>query len=386
MQTVTASLSNALAWVQVAWPPWFSGLLILTVVASLLFFLHSAVFAILGLVLRGRLAVFGETLLTRVKAPTRLGLVVIGLGLALQALPSRAGLFALIQWALLFGFVIAVGWTAIAVVNTAADLYLRRVPENSEDSALTRKHLTQVRLLRRITVIVIGFLTFAAVLMTIPSVRQYGVSLFASAGVAGLAIGLAARPLLSNLIAGVQIAVAQPIRLGDGIFIEGEFGHVEEIQTTYVVVRLWDWRRLVVPLSYFMEKPFQNWTRESASLIGTVFWIVGYRVPVEEARERFLAIVKASPLWDGQIAALQVTDANEKGMQLRGTMSARSGSDSWELRCEVREKLLVWLRDAYPHALPNNAPEAEVPVPPQSHVADAGSLTKRDTNMHGEHD
>jgi small-conductance mechanosensitive channel len=220
MQTVTASLSNALAWMQTAWPPWFAGLLILAVVASLLLFLHSAVFAVLGLVLRGRLAVFGETLLTRVKAPTRLGLVVIGLGLALQALPSRAGLFALIQWALLFGFVIAVGWTAIAVVNTAADLYLRRVPENSEDSALTRKHLTQVRLLRRITVIVIGFLTFAAVLMTIPSVRQYGVSLFASAGVAGLAVGLAARPLLSNLIAGVQIAVAQPIRLGDGIFIE----------------------------------------------------------------------------------------------------------------------------------------------------------------------
>jgi small-conductance mechanosensitive channel len=237
MQTVTASLSNALAWMQTAWPPWFAGLLILAVVASLLLFLHSAVFAVLGLVLRGRLAVFGETLLTRVKAPTRLGLVVIGLGLALQALPSRAGLFALIQWALLFGFVIAVGWTAIAVVNTAADLYLRRVPENSEDSALTRKHLTQVRLLRRITVIVIGFLTFAAVLMTIPSVRQYGVSLFASAGVAGLAVGLAARPLLSNLIAGVQIAVAQPIRLGDGIFIEGEFGNVEEIQTTYVAHR-----------------------------------------------------------------------------------------------------------------------------------------------------
>jgi small-conductance mechanosensitive channel len=150
-------------------------------------------------------------------------------------------------------------------------------------------------------------------------------------------------------------------------------------------VRLWDWRRLVVPLSYFMEKPFQNWTRESASLIGTVFWIVGYGVPVAEARERFLAIVKASPLWDGQVAALQVTDANEKGMQLRGIMSARSGSDSWELRCEVREKLIAWLRGACPHALPNNVPESDSPVQPHGHVQDAGSLTKRDDIMREEH-
>jgi small-conductance mechanosensitive channel len=385
MESVTSNLSSGLTRVQEVWPAWLAGLLILVVVAGLLLVLHGLIFRALRLILRGRLAVFGETLLTRLGPPTRLGLLVIGLGLALQLLPSRTGLFGVIQWGLLFGFVIAVGWTAIAVVNTAADLYLRRVPENSEDSALTRKHLTQVRLLRRITVIVIGFLTFAALLMTIPSVRQYGVSLFASAGVAGLAVGLAARPLLSNLIAGVQIAVTQPIRLGDGIFIEGEFGNVEEIQTTYVVVRLWDWRRLVVPLSYFMEKPFQNWTRESGHLIGTVFWIVGYGVPVDEVRERFLAIVKASPLWDGQVAALHVTDASEKGMQLRGTMSARSGADSWELRCDVREKLVAWLREAYPRALPNTAPEPDAAVSPRTHAANASSLTKRDTSMHEEH-
>jgi small-conductance mechanosensitive channel len=380
MQALTAPLADALAWAQAAWPPWFAGLLVLSVVAGLLLVLHGAVFAILRLALRGRLAVFGETLLTRLKAPTRLGLLMIGLGLALQLLPRQDGLFGLIQWGLLFGFVVAIGWTAIAVVNTAADLYLRRIPESSEDTALTRKHLTQVKLLRRITVLVIAFLTFAAVLMTIPSVRQYGVSLFASAGVAGLAVGLAARPLLSNLIAGVQIAVTQPIRLGDGIFIEGEFGHVEEIQTSYVVVRLWDWRRLVVPLSYFMEKPFQNWTRESSSLIGTVFWTVDYSVPITEVRERFLELVKASPLWDGGTAALHVSDANEKGMQLRGMMSARSSADSWELRCEIREKLIAWLRERYPRAFPGNTAEAAA-MRPHAHVESASSLTKSDNNM-----
>lgn len=356
MQALTAPIADALAWAQAAWPPWFAGLLILSAVAGLLLFLHAAVFAILRLALRGRLAVFGETLLTRLKAPTRLGLLVIGLGLALQLLPRRDGLFGLIQWGLLFGFVVAIGWTAIAVVNTAADLYLRRIPESSEDTALTRKHLTQVRLLRRIAVLVIGFLTFAAVLMTIPSVRQYGVSLFASAGVAGLAVGLAARPLLSNLIAGVQIAVTQPIRLGDGILIEGEFGHVEEIQTSYVVVALSEGRRLVVPLSYFMEKPFQNWTRDSPSLVGSVTWVVDYSVPIPEVRAKFLEFVKASPLWDGRVASLQVAEAGEHKMQLRGSLSAISATNSSALRSEVREKMITWLLEAYPSALPHAQP------------------------------
>jgi small-conductance mechanosensitive channel len=354
MPSLNASLSDTQAWIPGVLPPWLAGLLVLGIAALLLLGVHAVLLRVLRLVLRGRLAAFGQTLLTRLGPPTRLGLVVVGLGLVLQLLPWRGGIFALVERGLLFAFVVALGWTAIAVVNAAADLYLRRIPAESEDSALTRKLLTQVRLLRRIAVIVIGFLTLAAVLMTIPAVRQYGVSLFASAGVAGLAVGLAARPLLSNLIAGVQLAITQPIRLGDGILIEGEFGHVEEIQTTYVVVVLSEGRRLVVPLSYFMEKPFQNWTREAPSLVGTVTWIVDYSVPVAEVRAKFLEFVRESPLWDGRTAALQVAEAGEHKMTLKGTVSATSATASGSLRAEVRERMIAWLLAAHPSALPRS--------------------------------
>jgi small-conductance mechanosensitive channel len=353
MWSLNASLAETSSRISGALPSWLAGLLTLAVAALLLLGIHALILGVLQLVLRGRLAAFGETLLARLGPPTRLGLVVVGLGLVLQLLPYRGGIFALVEHGLLFAFVVALGWTAIAVVNAAADLYLRRIPAVSEDSALTRKHLTQVRLLRRITVTVIGFLTLAAVLMTIPAVRQYGVSLFASAGVAGLAVGLAARPLLSNLIAGVQLAITQPIRLGDGILIEGEFGHVEEIQTSYVVVALSEGRRLVVPLSYFMEKPFQNWTRDSPSLVGSVTWVVDYSVPIPEVRAKFLEFVKASPLWDGRVASLQVAEAGEHKMQLRGSLSAVSATNSSTLRSEVREKMITWLLEAYPSALPH---------------------------------
>jgi small-conductance mechanosensitive channel len=352
MQAILDLFSTAFDRLESFLPPWLVGLIILAAAAFLLIFIHAAALQVLRLALRGRLAEFGRKLLNRIGPPTRLGVLVIGLGVVIQTLPHQNALFRLIEWGLLFGFVIFVGWSAITVVNTAADLYLRRVPAESEDSILTRKHLTQVRLLRRTVVMVIGFLTFSAMLMTIPSVRQYGVSLFASAGVAGLAVGLAARPVLSNLIAGVQIAITQPVRLGDSVTLEGEFGIIEEIQTTYVVVRLWDWRRMVVPLSYFMEKPFQNWTRSSSPIIGSVFWYLDYSTPVEEVRAKFLDLVKASPLWDGQVAALQVTEATERTMQVRGIMSAPSSSAAFDLRCEVRERLVAWLRDSYPHTLP----------------------------------
>src|SRR3954451_16377276 len=308
MDNIPAVIADAFARLDNLLPAWLVGIIYLVVAAFLLVFVHAAALQILRFALRGRLAEFGRKLLNRIGPPTRLGVVVVGLGVLLQGLPYRGGVFGLIEWGLLFGFVIFVGWSAIAVINTAADLYLRRVPLESEDSVLTRKHLTQVRLLRRTAVTVIGFLTFSAVLMTIPSVRQYGVSLFASAGVAGLAVGLAARPVLSSLIAGVQIAIAQPIRLGDSVVVEGESGTIEEIQTTYVVIRLWDWRRLVVPLSYFMEKPFQNWTRESASLIGVIAFHVDYRADVPRIRRWVEKAVNESKLWDGEVGNLQVID------------------------------------------------------------------------------
>jgi small-conductance mechanosensitive channel len=194
--------------------------------------------------------------------------------------------------------------------------------------------------------------TLSAVLMTFEPVRQYGVSLFASAGVAGLIAGLAARPLLTNLIAGIQIATTQPIRIGDQVVVENESGRIEEITSTYVVIRLWDLRRMIVPLSYFIEKPFQNWTLESSNLLGTVTLYVDFTAPVDAIRNKLGEIVKGSKLWDGNVVKLQVTDAKEGAMELRALVSARSAADAFELRCEVREKLIEFLRTEYPTVLP----------------------------------
>jgi small-conductance mechanosensitive channel len=205
---------------------------------------------------------------------------------------------------------------------------------------------------KRITDIIIVVIAVSTALMTFDSVKQYGVSLFASAGAAGIIVGLAARPLLSNLIAGMQIALTQPIRIEDAVIIENEWGWVEDIAATYVVIRLWDWRRMVVPLSYFIEKPFQNWTRDAASLIGVIALHVDYRADVPRIRKRLAELARESTLWDGAVVNLQVIDADARTIQLRALVSARNAPQSWDLRCEIREKLVAYIRDEMPDALP----------------------------------
>jgi len=206
-------------------------------------------------------------------------------------------------------------------------------------------------LLRAAEVMIMLF-TIGAALMTFDAVRQYGISLFASAGVAGIVAGLAARPLLSNLFAGVQLAVTQPIRIDDAVVIEGEWGTIEEITSTYVVARIWDLRRLIVPLAYFIEKPFQNWTRDSATLIGTAMFYLDYRAPVGLIREKLEEICRNSMNWNGRTVALQVTDTKENVIELRAIMSANSSGQVFELRCEVREKMIDFLQREHPQALP----------------------------------
>jgi small-conductance mechanosensitive channel len=239
-----------------------------------------------------------------------------------------------------------IGWGAIIASHIAASLYLRRFSLDSDDNLLARKHNTQVQVLSRTLDVVLVLLTLGAALMTFPAVRQYGLSLFASAGIAGIIAGLAARPVLSNLMAGVQLAMTQPIRLYDGVTVENEYGTVEEITSTYVV--------LIVPLTYFIEKPFQNWTRDTSALIGNVMLYVDYAAPVDVIRAKFSEILKQSDKWDGRIAALQVTDFKEGTMELRCLMSARTASQTFDLRCEVREKLIAFLQKEHPEALPHS--------------------------------
>jgi small-conductance mechanosensitive channel len=209
-----------------------------------------------------------------------------------------------------------------------------------------------MRVLKRTVEVMIILITAGFALMSFDSVRQYGVSLFASAGVAGLAVGLAAKPLLGNLIAGVQIALTQPIRIDDAVVVEGEWGWIEEFTSTYVVIRLWDWRRLVVPLGYFLENPFQNWTRTTSSIIGSAFFHLDHRTPVAALRNKLEKIVKASKNWDGQVVSLQVTDTTERTIEVRTLMSAHNSSKAFDLRCEVREQMLEFLQTEYPQALP----------------------------------
>ena len=194
-------------------------------------------------------------------------------------------------------------------------------------------------------------------LMGFDSFRQLGTGILASAGLASLVIGLAAQKIFGNFLAGIQIAFTQPIRVDDVVIVENEWGRIEEITLTYVVVRIWDLRRLVLPIGYFIEKPFQNWTRVSADLLGTVFVYADYTIPVKEIREELHRILKGSNKWDGKVWGMQVTNATERTMELRALMSAADASVAWGLRCEVREYLIEFVQKNYPEALPKTRAE-----------------------------
>ena len=286
------------------------------------------------------------------RRPLRGFVVIAAVGSALPAAGLSYAWFLAIGQALLVALVLLIGWGAGIAVRILSDGYLSRFKTSEEDNIVARKHITQIGILRRAADLLIFVVTISSALMTFEPVRQYGVSLFASAGAASLIVGLAARPLLTNLIAGVQIAITQPIRMEDAVIVEGEWGWIEEITSTYVVVRLWDWRRMILPISYFLEKPFQNWTHNSASLIGSVFFFLDYQVPVEVMRAKLLDIVKDSPLWDGKVVNLQVSDTSEHSIQIRMLVSARNAPQTWDLRCEVREKMLLFLQKECPEALP----------------------------------
>jgi small-conductance mechanosensitive channel len=352
---VLSRLTAALAWT----PDWIVGAGLLIATAGLALALHWLGVLMIRRAI-GRRHVFLQSMIEHSKGPTRLALVIFALGLVLQAAPFDFALAQVVSHALLVAFIVLIGWIAAIAIRIAADIYLRRYRSASDDDLLARKHTTQVRILERAAYTLTVVITAACVLMTFESVRHYGVSLFASAGLAGIVVGLAARPLLTNLIAGVQIAVTQPIRLGDAVVVENEWGWVEEIAATYVVIRLWDERRLIVPLSEFIEKSFQNWTRNGSALIGSVMLHVDYTAPVERIRAKLAEIVPRSKLWDGRVVSLQVTDCTDATLELRALVSARSSPALWDLRCEVREKLIAFLQAEHPGSLPRRRAELEV--------------------------
>ena len=346
-----AEIKTLLARVTLWMPDWAATVMILASAAGVAVLAWRIVSDLLNRIVVSR-ELFWRSLVARGARPLRLALVIAALAFGVSVSPLPATWAETLHHLLLVGIILCIAWIADTALYIWTTIHLRRFKLDAEDNLLARKHVTQSRILLRTARIMIFLIAVGAAMMTFDAVRQYGVSILAAGGAAGLVVGLALQPVLKNLFAGIQLAVTQPIRIDDALIVEGEWGNVEEITSTYVVIRLWDWRRLIVPLSYFIEQPFQNWTRESAELIGTVMLYLDHSAPIERIRQRGQEIAEASALWDGKVYALQVTDFREREMEVRVLVSARTAPRAFDLRCEMREKLIAWLQQEIPSALP----------------------------------
>jgi small-conductance mechanosensitive channel len=369
LQSELRAFRNALSFA----PPWAVSFVLLVSAVAVAWLLHAAILVIARRILRGRRTYLLSTL-SATKNPARLGLLLLALAVTLPTTPLEPETRTILARCLLLATIFLFGWIATAALEIAATIYLRKFRLNVEDNLLARKHITQIRVLVRVVDTVIILITLGFALMTFDAVRQYGVSLFASAGVAGIVAGLAARPVLSNLFAGVQLAVTQPIRIEDAVTVENEYGWVEEITSTYVVIRLWDLRRLIVPLTYFIEKPFYNWTRHAANYIGSVLLYLDYGAPVDRIRQKAAELVGQSKLASGKVTSVQVTNTRPDSIEVRILISADTAANASNLCAELREALIAFLQQEHPEALPRQRSETiaaprkdSPPTAPNSH-------------------
>ncbi len=288
----------------------------------------------------------------RLTRPVLLLGLAIGVRAAIPAIALPEEMAILLGRAAAMTIIAALAWGAIASADVVEAWLDATFEFAARDNLSARRVHTKFAVVRRIGIVVVIVFAVGAMLFQVPGIRSIGAGLLASAGLAGLAVGLAARPTIETLLAGLQLALTEPINLDDVVIIEGEWGRIEEIRATYVVVHIWDKRRLVVPVQYFLTRPFQNWTRVTADLLGSVTVEVDYRAPIEEIRTAVGEIVASCPLWDREFWNLQVVEAGERSIRLRVLVSAGDSSTAWDLRCEVREKLLTWLNANHPDALP----------------------------------
>jgi len=296
---------------------------------------------------------FAHEMLQRARQPIRLLMPLLGVQMVIGAASDDLlwidGARRIVSLAMIAAFT----WLGLRAADAVQRVIVMRHPVNVADNLQARRIQTQTRVLVRTLSVFVVIFGVASMLMTFPAARQFGTSLLASAGLAGLAVGFAAKPVLGNLIAGLQIALTQPIRLDDVVIVDNEWGRIEEISGSYVVVRVWDDRRLVVPLQWFIEHPFQNWTRRTSSLTGSVFLWVDYTTPLEPLRQEVTRLCEeARHLWDGRVKVLQLVDTNERAIQLRVLASSADSSLNWDLRCYLRENLVNFIQNHYPHCLP----------------------------------
>jgi small-conductance mechanosensitive channel len=369
LQSELRAFRNALSFA----PPWAVSFVLLVSAVAVAWLLHAAILVVARRILRGRRP-YLLSILNATKNPARLGLLLLALAVTLPTTPLEPETRTILARCLLLATIFLFGWIATAALEIAATIYLRKFRLDVEDNLLARKHITQIRVLVRVLDTVLILITLGFALMTFDAVRQYGVSLFASAGVAGIVAGLAARPVLSNLFAGVQLAVTQPIRIEDAVTVENEYGWVEEITSTYVVVRLWDLRRLIVPLTYFIEKPFFNWTRHAANYIGSVLLYLDYGAPVDRIRQKAAELVGQSKLASGKVTSVQVTNTRPDSIEVRILISADTAANASNLCAELREALIAFLQQEHPEALPRQRSESiaaprkdSPPTAPNSH-------------------
>lgn len=287
-------------------------------------------------------------------AARALGVVtsLLALNAVLNAAPDDLPLLPVVEQVATLLLILALTWAVVRLTSAIGEVIVQLNPVLEGQWKRARKVETQTRFLVRCLNILIVILGLGAALMTFESVRQVGASLLASAGVGGIILGFAARPVLSNLLAGMQIALTQPFRIDDVLHVQGEWCWVEEVTATYVVLRVWDLRRLIVPLQWFIENPFQNWSRNTADMLGTVFIWVDYTMPVEPLRQEFSRLLRETSQWDGKVETVQVTDSDDQAMQIRFLMSAPDSSQNWDLRCAIREGLVTYVQQHYPEQLP----------------------------------
>ncbi|HTV05429.1 MAG TPA: mechanosensitive ion channel domain-containing protein [Acidobacteriaceae bacterium] len=293
-------------------------------------------------------------IVTRLRRPAQALVMITGIGLMLPVIDVLHPYLNPLQKGLAVLWFIALGWLMISLVYCVEDVLILRYDISVADNLRARRARTQMQLMRRMAIVLLIVVDAGLALSVFrdSQIWHYGAGLLASAGLASLVLATAAKSSASNLLAGLQIALTEPIRLDDVVIVEGEWGKIEEITTTYVVMAIWDQRRLIIPLSYFIENPFQNWTRQTAGLLGTSFLYVDYSVPVEPLRQEFTRILEGSKEWDKRVNAVQVTNLSEHTMEIRCLMSAANSGDAFDLRCIVREKMIEFIRENYPDAFP----------------------------------
>ncbi|PEQ14202.1 hypothetical protein B2G71_00920 [Novosphingobium sp. PC22D] len=344
--------------------------------------IHWVLFKLLTRLAKGSESKADNLVVRKLAAPSRWALYALGIVIAASETPMLEDF-----WERIAGLAIPllVGWMAVAILHAFIEAMILRSDISVADNRAARRRRTRLSIFNRILTFLIVFITIGLMLLSIPGVRDVGVTLMASAGLAGLAVGAAAQPALKSLIAGFQMALTEPITIGDAVIIGGEWGWIEEIRTTYVVVKVWDERRLVVPTSKFLEEIFQNWTKTSSQLLGTVMFYVDPMTELEPIREKFYELVEDNARWDGRVKHMQVTELTRDAVEIRFLMTAKDSPTLFDLRCDVREALIGWIRETRPDAIVRNRilPVAPVELSPAPEMAEILPAARNGGNAAG---